>query len=60
MGWLEHRSITTTAQGLNLQQIYGVGLGWTVIKTPVQEFDVKADVHYETAELPAANAEQRI
>jgi len=35
------------AQGLNLQQIYGVGLGWTVIQTPVQEFDVKADVHYE-------------
>jgi hypothetical protein len=35
------------AQGLNLQQIYGVGLGWTVVQTPVQEFDVKADVHYE-------------
>jgi hypothetical protein len=35
------------SQGLNLQQIYGVGLGLTVIKTPVQEFDVKADVHYE-------------
>jgi hypothetical protein len=34
-------------QGLNLQQIYGLGLGWTVIQTPVQEFDVKADVHYE-------------
>jgi Protein of unknown function, DUF481 len=35
------------AQGLDLQQIYGGGLGWTVIKTPVQEFDLKADVHYE-------------
>jgi hypothetical protein len=35
------------SQGLNLQQIYGIGLGWTVIKTPVQQFDVKADVHYE-------------
>jgi hypothetical protein len=35
------------SQGLNLQQIYGAGLGYTVIKTPVQEFDVKADVHYE-------------
>jgi hypothetical protein len=35
------------SQGLNLQQIYGIGLGWTVIKTPVQEFDVKADIHYE-------------
>ncbi|MGD0444154.1 MAG: DUF481 domain-containing protein [Edaphobacter sp.] len=35
------------SQGLNLQQIYGIGVGWTVIKTPVQQFDVKADVHYE-------------
>jgi hypothetical protein len=35
------------AQGLNLQQIYGVGLGWTVIQTPIQQLDVKADVHYE-------------
>ncbi len=35
------------SQGLNLQQIYGIGLGWTFIKTPVQQFDVKADVHYE-------------
>jgi hypothetical protein len=35
------------SQGLNLQQIYGGGLGLTLIKTPVQEFDVKADLHYE-------------
>ncbi|NYF88504.1 DUF481 domain-containing protein [Tunturiibacter empetritectus] len=35
------------AQGLNLQQIYGAGIGYTVFKTPVQEFDVKADLHYE-------------
>ena len=35
------------SQGLNFQQIYGAGIGWTVVKTPVQEFDVKADVHYE-------------
>ena len=35
------------SQGLNLQQIYGLGVGWTLIKTPVQQFDVKADVHYE-------------
>jgi hypothetical protein len=35
------------AQGLNLQQIYGAGVGWTVIKTDVQQLDVKVDVHYE-------------
>lgn len=35
------------AQGLSLQQIYGGGVGYTVILTPVQQLDVKADVHYE-------------
>lgn len=35
------------SQGLNLQQIYGVGLGYTVFQTPVHKLDLKADVHYE-------------
>ena len=35
------------SQGLNLQQIYGGGLGLTAIKDAKQELDVKADVHYE-------------
>jgi hypothetical protein len=35
------------AQGLNLQQIYGGGIGWTAIKTPKQELDLKGDIHYE-------------
>lgn len=35
------------AQGLNLQQVYGGGFGWTPLKTPVQELDLKADIHYE-------------
>jgi len=35
------------SQGLNFQQIYGVGAGYTVLKTAVQQFDVKADIHYE-------------
>jgi hypothetical protein len=35
------------AQGLNLQQIYGAGIGATVLQQPAQELDVKADVHYE-------------
>ena len=35
------------SQGLDLQQLYGGGFGWTVIKQPKQEFDLKADVHYE-------------
>ena len=35
------------AQGLTLQQIYGVGIGWTAIETPRQQLDLKADIHYE-------------
>jgi hypothetical protein len=35
------------SQGLNLQQVYGGGVGYTVIKEPKQQLDVKLDVHYE-------------
>jgi hypothetical protein len=35
------------SQGLNLQQSYGAGLGYTVIKNPKQELDVKFDIHFE-------------
>lgn len=35
------------SQDLNLQQIYGGGLGWTALKTPAQEADLKATIQYE-------------
>jgi hypothetical protein len=35
------------SQGLDLQQLYGAGMGYTVIKRPKQELDVKFDIHYE-------------
>jgi hypothetical protein len=35
------------AQDLQLQQIYGGGVGWTVAKTPKQEFDLKGTIQYE-------------
>ena len=35
------------SQGLDLQQIYGGGIGWTIIKRPKQQLDVKATVQYE-------------
>jgi len=35
------------AQGLSLQQIYGVGAGYTILLDAVQQLDAKADVHYE-------------
>ena len=34
-------------QDLSLQQIYGGGLGWTALKTPDHEADLKATVQYE-------------
>ncbi len=35
------------AQDLQLQQIYGAGIGWTALKTPRQEADLKGTVQYE-------------
>jgi hypothetical protein len=35
------------AQDLQLQQIYGGGFGWTVVKTPKQEVDLKGTIQYE-------------
>lgn len=35
------------SQGLQFQQIYGAGVGWTPIQNPKEELDVKADLHYE-------------
>ncbi len=34
-------------QDLDLQQIYGGGFGWTFLKTPHQEADLKATIQYE-------------
>jgi len=35
------------AQDLDLQQIYGGGIGWTVLKKPKEEADLKGTVQYE-------------
>jgi Protein of unknown function, DUF481 len=35
------------AQDLELQQIYGAGIGWTVLRTSKQEADLKATMQYE-------------
>lgn len=34
------------SQGLDLQQTYGGGLGWTVFKTPKHELDLKGEIAY--------------
>jgi Protein of unknown function, DUF481 len=35
------------AQDLQLQQIYGGGIGWTILKSPKRELDLKATAQYE-------------
>jgi hypothetical protein len=35
------------SQGLDLQQMYGGGLGWTVVKQPNQTLDLKGSMSYE-------------
>ncbi|MFZ0662622.1 MAG: DUF481 domain-containing protein [Acidobacteriaceae bacterium] len=52
------------SQSLDLQQIYGLGVGYTVIKTPVQELDLKAVVQFERQAfantIPPASSSQNL
>jgi hypothetical protein len=49
------------AQGLILQQIYGLGVGATLFKKKNSEFDVTTDLHYESQQFNAtANVTQLI
>lgn len=34
------------SQGMDLQQIYGVGAGYTILLDSIQQLDAKADIHY--------------
>lgn len=45
------------SQGLELQSLYGAGVGWTPIMTPKQQLDAKADIHYTREEFqnPVSN-----
>jgi hypothetical protein len=36
----------SSSQGLDLQQTYGAGLGYTVLKDAVQELDIKGEIAY--------------
>ena len=42
-------------QGLQLQQVYGAGIGYTAIKSEKQELDLKADVHFERQQYTATS-----
>ncbi|HLY41711.1 MAG TPA: DUF481 domain-containing protein [Terracidiphilus sp.] len=43
-------------QDLDLQQIYGGGLGWTALKTPKQEADLKATMQYEKQQFISSSS----
>jgi hypothetical protein len=53
-------------QDLQLQQIYGGGIGWTALKSPKQELDLKGTAQYEkqqfinTAGNPAPSPDQNL
>jgi hypothetical protein len=42
---------------LQLQQVYGIGVGYTVFSTPKHQLDVRVDAHYEKQEFtnPTSN-----
>jgi hypothetical protein len=43
------------SQGLNLQQIYGGGIGYTALKSANQELDLKANIQYEKQSFQTAS-----
>ncbi len=43
-------------QNLDLQQIYGGGFGWTFLKTPKQEADLKGTIQYEKRQFITGNS----
>jgi hypothetical protein len=48
------------SQGLNLQQTYGGGLGWSAIKRANETLDLKAGVTYVRQEFEAASSNQTL
>lgn len=48
------------SSGLDLQQIYGFGLGWTPIVDAKQQLDVKSDIHYEKQQFEAESSNLNI
>jgi Protein of unknown function, DUF481 len=48
------------AQNLDLQQIYGGGIGWTALKTSKQEADLKATIQYEKQQFFFSGSNQNL
>src|ERR1017187_8620114 len=48
------------SQGLDLQQVYGVGIGWTAFKNPRKQLDLKATVQYEKQAFETASSNKNL
>ena len=48
------------SQGLDLQQAYGGGIGWTAVKSAKQELDVKASMSYINQEFQTSALNQNL
>jgi hypothetical protein len=48
------------SQGLDLQQAYGGGVGWTVVKSENQTLDLKAGISYIKQQFAAASQSQNL
>ena len=46
------------SQGLDLQQIYGAGVGWTVVKRQNETLDLKATLQYEKQAFLATTSQE--
>ncbi|HWX38537.1 MAG TPA: DUF481 domain-containing protein [Candidatus Sulfotelmatobacter sp.] len=48
------------SQGLNLQQLYGGGFGWSVIHRDKESLDLKGSVDYEKQQFQTASQDQNL
>ncbi len=48
------------SQGLNFQQLYGGGIGWTAIQSPKQQLDFNVNVHYERQNFQSSLSNQNL
>ncbi|HLI86598.1 MAG TPA: DUF481 domain-containing protein [Bryobacteraceae bacterium] len=48
------------SQGLTLQQSYGGGIGWTIIRNPDETLDIKGSAEYVRQEFRVAEANQNL
>jgi hypothetical protein len=48
------------SQGLDLQQLYGGGIGWQVVNTPVQQFSITGSIHYERQSFQIASNNENL